>query len=333
MSRAVLGCLGCVLSVMLSGCSSSTPAPVTGLDKDYTLIERGSYRGRTYQVQKGDTLYFIAYIANKDVKELIEYNNLTEPYTIHPGQTLFTWRPAYTKPVNLNPNAATTAKTVIQTNTTPTKVVLPTVSASTAIASTTSQNPKKDSSSVKEVLARPVEQSKPKEYVAPVSQQKSNKVSSPVQAKSTPSTKPKTSEPKLTTPTVSTVSALPNNKVSKWLWPTKGRIIRRFSAGDQGNKGIDIAGQRGQAVIATAAGSVVYSGNALRGYGNLIIIKHNDDYLSAYAHNDTLLVSEGQQVRAGQKIATMGSSGADSVRLHFEIRYQGKSVNPNRYLP
>jgi len=110
-------------------------------------------------------------------------------------------------------------------------------------------------------------------------------------------------------------------------------LIKSFSAGDQGNKGIDIAGQRGQSILSTARGTVVYSGNALRGYGNLVIIKHNDNYLSAYAHNDRLLVHEGQSVKAGQKIATMGSSGTSSVRLHFEIRYQGKSVNPKRYLP
>ncbi|HFL9322841.1 TPA: peptidoglycan DD-metalloendopeptidase family protein [Escherichia coli] len=86
-------------------------------------------------------------------------------------------------------------------------------------------------------------------------------------------------------------------------------------------------------IIATADGRVVYAGNALRGYGNLIIIKHNDDYLSAYAHNDTMLVREQQEVKAGQKIATMGSTGTSSTRLHFEIRYKGKSVNPLRYLP
>jgi lipoprotein NlpD len=121
--------------------------------------------------------------------------------------------------------------------------------------------------------------------------------------------------------------------VSSWKWPAKGRVVNKFSSGEQGNKGIDIAGQRGQAVVSTASGSVVYSGSALRGYGNLIIVKHNDDYLSAYAHNDKLLVTEGQTVSAGQKIATMGSSGTSQVMLHFEIRYQGNSVNPERYLP
>jgi len=121
--------------------------------------------------------------------------------------------------------------------------------------------------------------------------------------------------------------------VSSWRWPTEGRIIDNFSASEGGNKGIDIAGSRGQPVLATASGRVVYAGNALRGYGNLIIIKHNDDYLSAYAHNDSMLVREQQEVQAGQKIATMGSTGTSSVRLHFEIRYKGKSVNPLRYLP
>lgn len=121
--------------------------------------------------------------------------------------------------------------------------------------------------------------------------------------------------------------------VKNWKWPTKGKIIDNFSTADGGNKGIDIVGSRGQSIFATAEGRVVYAGNALRGYGNLIIIKHNDDYLSAYAHNDTMLVREQQEVKVGQKIATMGSTGTSSVRLHFEIRYKGKSVNPLRYLP
>ncbi len=116
------------------------------------------------------------------------------------------------------------------------------------------------------------------------------------------------------------------------IWPAKGNIIQGFSNSDGGNKGIDIGGSRGQAVYAAAPGRVVYAGNALRG-GNLIIIKHNDDYLSAYAHNESILVKDQQQVTAGQQIAKMGSSGTNSVKLHFEIRYKGKSVNPTNYLP
>ncbi|SQI37369.1 Murein hydrolase activator NlpD precursor [Leminorella richardii] len=119
----------------------------------------------------------------------------------------------------------------------------------------------------------------------------------------------------------------------RWRWPTEGKVVDNFSTAEGGNKGIDISGSRGQSILAAADGRIVYAGNALRGYGNLIIIKHNDDYLSAYAHNDSMLVAEQQEVKAGQKIATMGSTGTTSVRLHFEIRYKGKSVNPLQHLP
>ncbi len=124
---------------------------------------------------------------------------------------------------------------------------------------------------------------------------------------------------------------LTNKSIVSIVWPAKGKVIESFSNIIGGNKGVDIAGLRGQPIFAAAKGKVVYSGNALRGYGNLIIIKHNDDYLSAYAHNDTILVRDQQIVQAGQKIATMGSTDTNSVRLHFEIRYKGKSVNPLHY--
>ncbi len=123
------------------------------------------------------------------------------------------------------------------------------------------------------------------------------------------------------------------NNYLTWQWPTRGRIVQGFSLSEQGNKGLDIAGTRGQAVVAAASGRVVYAGSALRGYGNLIIIKHNEDYLSAYAHNDVLRVQEQQEVKAGQRIADMGSSDSQDVRLHFEIRYRGQSINPVRFLP
>lgn len=115
-----------------------------------------------------------------------------------------------------------------------------------------------------------------------------------------------------------------------WQWPAKGTIIERFT---NASKGIDIAGKIGDKVVAAANGRVVYAGNALPGYGNLIIIKHNDDYLTAYAHNQTFLVKEQQDVKAGQQIATMGSTGTSSPRLHFEIRFKAKSVDPTLYLP
>ena len=124
-----------------------------------------------------------------------------------------------------------------------------------------------------------------------------------------------------------------SQKVREWWWPAKGKVIHNFSTAKQGNKGIDIAGRRGDSVKATADGKVVYAGDALQGYGKLVIVKHNEDYLSAYAHNDHILVKEQQVVKAGQVIAKMGDTDAERVMLHFEVRFRGKSVNPMKYLP
>lgn len=118
-----------------------------------------------------------------------------------------------------------------------------------------------------------------------------------------------------------------------WRWPISGKVVLPYSSADGGNKGIDIAGTRGQPVYASGAGKVVYVGNQLRGYGNLIMIKHSDDYITAYAHNDKMMVNNGQSVKIGQQIATMGSSDTDSVKLHFQIRYRATAIDPQRYLP
>lgn len=118
-----------------------------------------------------------------------------------------------------------------------------------------------------------------------------------------------------------------------WAWPTAGAPIVLAGFDEARNKGLDIAGKAGDPVMASADGRVVYAGAGLRGYGNLIILKHNNTYLTAYAHNQALLVKEDQSVRKGQKIAEMGNSDADRVKLHFEIRRQGKPVDPSKYLP
>ena len=116
-----------------------------------------------------------------------------------------------------------------------------------------------------------------------------------------------------------------------WIWPAQGAVLAGFD--EAKNKGVDISGKAGDSVMASADGRVVYAGAGLRGYGNLIILKHNNTFLTAYAHNQTLLVKEDQSVRKGQKIAEMGNSDADRVKLHFEIRRQGKPVDPAKYLP
>ncbi|RYE37325.1 MAG: LysM peptidoglycan-binding domain-containing protein [Sphingobacteriales bacterium] len=119
----------------------------------------------------------------------------------------------------------------------------------------------------------------------------------------------------------------------KWQWPSYGKLIAPFQ-GDLGiNKGIDLSGKLGEPVLAAASGRVVYAGSGLSGYGNLLIIKHNETFLSAYAHNDEISVKEGDLVKAGQRIADMGSSGTDRVKLHFEIRSEGSPVDPLKYLP
>jgi lipoprotein NlpD len=124
--------------------------------------------------------------------------------------------------------------------------------------------------------------------------------------------------------------AAPDDEIA-WMWPARGAVLAAFD--EVKNKGLDIAGAMGDPVLAAADGRVVYVGAGLRGYGNLIIVKHNATYLTAYAHNQTLLVKEDQTVRRGQKIAEMGSSDADRVKLHFEVRRQGRPVDPARYLP
>jgi lipoprotein NlpD len=132
--------------------------------------------------------------------------------------------------------------------------------------------------------------------------------------------------------TAQPVAVSPGQPVGKWTWPAKGEVIGRFNAA-AGATGLDIAGARGSPVLAAAAGRVSYVGTGLRGYGRLVIVKHSDTVLSAYAHNDRVLVVEGQSVKFGQVIAVMGNSDADRVKLHFEIRENGRPVDPMRYLP
>lgn len=137
-------------------------------------------------------------------------------------------------------------------------------------------------------------------------------------------------------PEAKPVTAMPAPRPAKagaWVWPAGGKVFHRFSAGSQPHKGIDLTGAMGDPVYAANNGTVVYAGNSVRGYGNMLIIKHSATYLSAYAHNSRLLVGEGQNVTAGQKIAEIGDSGTDRVKLHFEVRKNGNPVDPLSVLP
>jgi lipoprotein NlpD len=131
----------------------------------------------------------------------------------------------------------------------------------------------------------------------------------------------------------SNVQAISKSGSLNWGWPVSGTLLKRFSSEGVGSKGIDIAGKRGDIVKASADGVVVYAGEGLVGYGKLIILRHNDEYITAYAHNDRLIAGEGQRVKLGQNIAELGSTGTDRDKLHFEIRYKGKPIDPLTILP
>ncbi|EPY4483351.1 murein hydrolase activator NlpD [Klebsiella quasipneumoniae] len=278
-------------------------------NRKYGDIPKGSYTGgSTYTVKRGDTLFYIAWVTGNDFRDLAQRNNVPAPYALNVGQVLQVGN-ASGQPIT-GENAVSQASARASGGATAT-----TTSAQKSTAVVASQPTITYSESSGEQSAtKMLPNNKPATTTSTVV--------APVKAPTTVST---------TQPTASSTST--SSPISSWRWPTDGKVIENFSGAEGGNKGIDIAGSKGQAIVATADGRVVYAGNALRGYGNLIIIKHNDDYLSAYAHNDTMLVREQQEVKAGQKIATMGSTGTSSTRLHFEIRYKGKSVNPLQYLP
>ncbi len=232
---------------------------------------------KKYVVQKGDTLYSIAWRADMAVNTLIERNNLKKPYIIRKGQVLKLHRDTSKVVVSSSNKAKNTA--------------------GSCTVQTCKQNNKIE-----------VVKKSTKAYSANDVDEKVTKKKSINQQDS-------------------------NNKVADWQWPSKGKLTKTFANSPQGMKGISISNVRGTPIYAAAKGKVVYAGSGLRGYGKLIIIKHNYDYLSAYAHNDKLIIKENEQVKMGQKIAVMGDSDTDSVRLHFDIRYRGKSVDPMRYLP
>lgn len=284
-----------------------------------------------YKVVKGDTLYSIAFRYGLDYHALANINKIDPPYNLAVGQVLL-----------LNLKAQEAPSYVVQKGDTLYSIARKNGQSVNFLASVNNLEPPYTLKlGQKLLLSR-------ENAVTPATQKENAEVpvagsttASTTTAATKPSTSTATTKPATTKPATSTVAQTPivqtkTRKVSgvTWSWPTtSGRVIEQFSTSEQGNKGLDISGQRGQAVLAAADGQVVYSGNALRGFGNLIIINHTNEYLSAYAHNDALLVKEGQKVKRGQQIARMGNTDASSVRLHFEIRYRGQSVNPISYLP
>lgn len=243
-------------------------------------------------VQKGDTLFAIAFANGLDYRDLAFWNNLPSPDQIQVGQVL-----------RLTPPAALSDKTK-------TVETLPLRDAGPPLVKTIREAP---------MLTEPKVQRLP--YTEANWAMLNGKVPDVPAAEIPPSA---------ATPTPAT--AAPEREASdEWRWPAEGALVGRF--GEGGGKGIDIAGEKQSPIYASGSGKVVYSGAGLRGYGKMLIVKHAGEYLTAYAHNHAILVKEGQWVKSGQKIAEMGDTDSDRVKLHFEIRQYGKPIDPLKMLP
>lgn len=263
------------------GASSRMVTPDSARSSTSTQRESES-RKQSYVIQKGDTLYSIAFEQGLDYREVADLNNIKNPAAIQIGQQI-------QLPGSDSVVSAPVSTPRLTTKTQPKMAKLP--YSEQAVAQIEGMQQQEPSKSVEMVVA-------------------------PVAPKTT------SANPEKDTTTDDAV---------QWAMPVKGKLISGYSE-SANRKGIDIAGNKGEPVMASSAGKVVYSGSGLRGYGKLVIIKHNKTYLSAYAHNDKILVKEGQSVKKGQKIAEMGNSDADQVKLHFEIRKFGKPVDPAKYL-
>ncbi|HEY0267693.1 MAG TPA: peptidoglycan DD-metalloendopeptidase family protein, partial [Methyloradius sp.] len=312
-------------------CTATRPAPVierAPVGKASKATDK-DWRPDTYTVKKGDTLYSIGLEYGYDYKDIAEANRLQAPYTIYIGQQL-SFKQIKGPPATIIKNAspANEGGVVVKplnTETTPAPIkpaTAPVVTGEALIL----KEPKalKEPYSVQALATPPASPlaAKPATVTAPAT------VPTTV-----PTTQPVTAAAVVATAKPSDISpaATGDDEDIDWAWPASGKLISGFNDAESA-KGIDIAGSQGQAVTAAAAGKVIYSGSDLRGYGKLVIIKHNKTYLSVYAHNSAIVIKEGQQVAKGQKIAEMGNSDADQVKLHFEIRRQGKSVDPAKYL-
>jgi lipoprotein NlpD len=306
------------VALVLSGCASTGEAPV----EDHSInasprprpvqsapVKPAVVAQGTYRVQRGDTLYSIAFRHGVDYRDLAQWNSIEPPYTIYPGRELrMSPREGASKRV-----AAAAPPPVVGSQVSRPPTTAPRSAPANAASSPTPFEP---------VAAAP----------SSSSAQSTNEATTST-APATPPPPSTAQPPKPSQPVVPPEAVTATNGDIAWRWPADGQVIGTYNAGDPTKQGIDIAGAAGAPVRAAADGTVVYSGNGLIGYGELIIVKHNPSFLSAYGHNRKRLVQEGDRVKAGQTIAEMGSSGASRDELHFEIRKNGKPSNPLDYLP
>ncbi|NMF90527.1 peptidoglycan DD-metalloendopeptidase family protein [Aromatoleum petrolei] len=292
----------CGLVAVLVGCAAPRPAPV----RDGTPPPPGAEAAAgtvskteapTHVVRPGDTLLGIARQYGVTVKDLVGWNGLADPNQIHVGQAL-------------------------------------------RVGAAPAATPAAAAGAVSGAIAQPIAITQPVD-VQPVKtpgdavpaaggfKQEPRGGKQPYSDEAWASLNPRAITPAAPVPAAPEPDKATGN--TSWLWPASGQVIETFD--ESTNKGVDIAGKAGDPVVASAGGKVVYSGSGLRGYGKLVIIKHDANYLTAYAHNQQLLVKEGDSVSKGQKIAELGSTDTDRPKVHFEIRKQGRPVDPLKYLP
>ena len=283
-----------------------------------------------YTVKSGDTVYSIAWRYELDVEDFAAWNNINTSHFIKPGERLHTRKPANfdaSRKVDHERSIAYAPKTTNETGSSGGS--LSGYDRVKAVRGDTLYSISKRSGVSVERLAQLNQLKKP--YIIQPGQTIFLKpLSTAAKTPASSVTKGSAANARSQVPASQTVSW---PKTVRWQRPAKGKIVKKFDRKRNDAKGLDIAGKLGDAIVASADGKVVYSGNGLISYGNLIIIKHNKTYLSAYAYNRKLLVNEGDMVKAGQKIAEMGQKDKLSPRLHFEIRRNGKPVNPLKYLP
>ena len=318
-----------LFTLTLAGCSTVSLSPAPVVTKDFTPVgavpaqaasapsaaagPNASFAGQHgyYTVRPGDTLRRIALQFGQDWHDLVRWNSLSDPNVIEVGQVLRVLPPkrggvaSATVPLASSTSQPMTGGSVVQ--------AYPLAPVASAPPATTESQPETGTRKLNAPVA-PASSG-----VAPVAPASSAGVAPAAATTAAPVASQ--SAPKATAETGGLT----------WSWPVLGKLIQSYNGSS--SKGIDIAGHLGEPIYAAASGKVVYAGNELRGFGNLIIIKHNSDYISVYAHNEKLLVKDGQAVTRGQRIALMGSSDAPRVELHMEIRLRGKPIDPLQVLP
>lgn len=293
-----------LLTALLAACASHPPAPVvdrsTGRAPAAAVVET---RPGFYAVKKGDTLYSIALDHGQAYRDVAAWNNIENPNVIHVGQSL-----------RVAPPEDAGGGVVTPIRTTDVEEVKPIASAS-APAVVAAGNVMREPKGGKQPYSAEAWASAQREAsTAPAAATPA--VAKPAEPSAAPADKP---------------VAAASGEVSDWVWPTAGKVGTPFAEGT--SKGIVIPAKAGQPVVAASAGTVTLVSNAVRGYGNLVVIKHSQTLLSVYAHNSKVLVEEKQTVAKGQKIAEVGATDTDSPKLHFEIRRMGKPVDPLKFLP